>query len=121
MALNQKVSQWLKLSITFLLQSPRHRTISDPSHIHQPTIVEELLAMPKQAVLQAEEFVKKVLSAGWRVVSHHALPEWLQVRLRQYEPVSRNSYKLLCAPSKTQIRLRIQNLDRFSIGSQVEN
>ena len=30
------------------------------------------------AAEQAEEFVKKVWAAGWRVVHHHSLPDWLQ-------------------------------------------
>lgn len=56
---------------------PLNRTLSDPSHDKQ-SLVDELLAIPMAAVQQAEEFVKKVISAGWRVVSHRALPDWLQ-------------------------------------------
>lgn len=31
-----------------------------------------------KAAEQAEEFVKKVWAAGWRVVHHRSLPDWLQ-------------------------------------------
>jgi adiponectin receptor len=33
---------------------------------------------PCRAAEQAEEFVKRVWEAGWRVVHHHHLPDWLQ-------------------------------------------
>ncbi|KAK3102625.1 hypothetical protein FSP39_012753 [Pinctada imbricata] len=46
------------------------------------TKLEELLAGPCKAAghaaEQAEEFVKKVWAAGWRVVHHHSLPDWLK-------------------------------------------
>lgn len=29
-------------------------------------------------VASAEDFVKNVIVAGWELVHHHALPEWLQ-------------------------------------------
>ena len=33
---------------------------------------------PRRAAKQAEEFVKKVWEAGWRVVHHNSLPNWLK-------------------------------------------
>ena len=55
-----------------------NRTLSDSTH-DKPSLIDELLSIPKQAAIQAEEFVIKVISAGWNLVSHHRLPEWLQV------------------------------------------
>lgn len=40
--------------------------------------VESLLAGPCKVAEQAEEFVKKVWEAGWRVVHHGSLPDWLR-------------------------------------------
>jgi hypothetical protein len=37
-----------------------------------------ILSGPCRAAEQAEEFVKRVWEAGWRVVHHHHLPDWLQ-------------------------------------------
>ena len=74
-----EINQEMNKNILILLQPPLNRTLSDPSHDKQ-SLVDELLAIPMAAVQQAEEFVKKVISAGWRVVSHRALPDWLQVR-----------------------------------------
>ncbi|CAG2193138.1 ADIPOR [Mytilus edulis] len=38
----------------------------------------DFLAGPCKAAEHAEEFVKRVWEAGWRVVNHHSLPDWLQ-------------------------------------------
>lgn len=54
-----------------------NRTLSDSTH-EKESLIDELLSIPKQAAIQAEEFVIKVISAGWNLVSHHRLPEWLQ-------------------------------------------
>ena len=40
--------------------------------------MEDFLSGTCKAAEQAEEFVKKVWAAGWRVVHHHYLPDWLQ-------------------------------------------
>ena len=40
--------------------------------------MEDFLSGTCKAAEQAEEFVKKVWAAGWRVVHHHSLPDWLQ-------------------------------------------
>lgn len=40
--------------------------------------MEDFLSGTCKAAEQAEEFVKKVWAAGWRVVHHRSLPDWLQ-------------------------------------------
>ncbi|XP_046572458.1 adiponectin receptor protein-like [Haliotis rubra] len=37
-----------------------------------------ILSVPAKCAEQAEEFVRKVWEAGWRVVHHHSLPDWLK-------------------------------------------
>lgn len=36
------------------------------------------LSVPSKCAEQAEEFVRKVWAAGWNVVHHHTLPDWLK-------------------------------------------
>ncbi|XP_050412402.2 adiponectin receptor protein [Patella vulgata] len=43
---------------------------------HDPSM--EILSLPSKCAEQAEEFVRKVWEAGWRVVHHHSLPSWLK-------------------------------------------
>lgn len=38
----------------------------------------EIMSVCSRAAEQAEEFVHKVWEAGWRVVHHHSLPNWLR-------------------------------------------
>ena len=38
----------------------------------------DFFTAPCRAAEQAEEFVKKVWEAGWRVVHHNSLPNWLK-------------------------------------------
>lgn len=38
----------------------------------------DFLAGPRRMVESAEDFVKHVIEAGWNLVHHHHLPEWLQ-------------------------------------------
>ncbi|XP_060582534.1 adiponectin receptor protein-like [Ruditapes philippinarum] len=48
----------------------------DDSEIHSR--VGDFFTAPCRAAEQAEEFVKKVWEAGWRVVHHNTLPNWLR-------------------------------------------
>ncbi|XP_045165940.1 adiponectin receptor protein-like [Mercenaria mercenaria] len=48
----------------------------DDSEIHSR--VGDFFTAPCRAAEQAEEFVKKVWEAGWRVVHHNSLPNWLR-------------------------------------------
>lgn len=45
---------------------------------HQKTSRLDFLSGPCKAAEQAEEFVKRVWEAGWRVVHYYHLPDWLQ-------------------------------------------
>ncbi|KAH3820040.1 adiponectin receptor protein-like [Dreissena polymorpha] len=49
---------------------------SDDSEAHSR--VGDIFTAPCRAAEQAEEFVKKVWEAGWRVVHHNSLPNWLR-------------------------------------------
>lgn len=37
-----------------------------------------IFSVPSKCAEQAEEFVRKVWAAGWNVVHHHTLPDWLK-------------------------------------------
>lgn len=50
----------------------------DENEIEKKTSRLDFLSGPCRAAEQAEEFVKRVWEAGWRVVHHHHLPDWLQ-------------------------------------------
>lgn len=55
----------------------------------------DFLSGPCRAAEQAEEFVKRVWEAGWRVVHHSHLPDWLQDNdfLHKGHRVPTNSFK----------------------------
>ena len=48
----------------------------DNSEVHSR--LGDFFTAPCRAAEQAEEFVKKVWEAGWRVVHHNSLPNWLK-------------------------------------------
>ncbi|XP_052072529.1 adiponectin receptor protein-like [Mytilus californianus] len=50
----------------------------EENEIEHKTSRLDFLAGPCKAAEHAEEFVKRVWEAGWRVVNHHSLPDWLQ-------------------------------------------
>ena len=45
--------------------------VLDPSKV-------EIISVASKAAEQAEEFVRHVWQAGWKVVNHHELPKWLR-------------------------------------------
>ncbi|KAL3852269.1 hypothetical protein ACJMK2_015934 [Sinanodonta woodiana] len=51
---------------------------NDDEEEHERSRVGDFFTAPCRAAEQAEEFVKKVWEAGWRVVHHHSLPDWLR-------------------------------------------
>lgn len=56
----------------------RHARYEDGDEEITHSKVDSLLAGPCKVAEQAEEFVKKVWEAGWRVVHHGSLPDWLR-------------------------------------------
>ena len=69
-----------------MLQRRRHRSDLDSSEDEEDHGIlntkslspKDLFAGTCKAAEQAEEFVKKVWAGAWRVVHHHALPDWLK-------------------------------------------
>ncbi|XP_052781129.1 adiponectin receptor protein-like [Mya arenaria] len=57
-------------------EEDNERDDDDDSEIHSR--VGDFFTAPCRAAEQAEEFVKKVWEAGWRVVHHNSLPNWLR-------------------------------------------
>ncbi|XP_076448113.1 adiponectin receptor protein-like [Babylonia areolata] len=47
-----------------------------PEDLEEPAV--SILSVPSKCAEQAEEFVRKVWAAGWNVVHHHTLPDWLK-------------------------------------------
>ncbi|KAL8575461.1 hypothetical protein ACOMHN_013012 [Nucella lapillus] len=47
-----------------------------PEELEEPAV--SILSVPSKCAEQAEEFVRKVWAAGWNVVHHHTLPDWLK-------------------------------------------
>jgi hypothetical protein len=59
------------------LQLPMQSVSDDDEYeIEKKTSRLDFLSGPCRAAEQAEEFVKRVWEAGWRVVHHHHLPDW---------------------------------------------
>ncbi|XP_070192106.1 adiponectin receptor protein-like [Littorina saxatilis] len=57
-----------------LLRSSKGKLLPDDLDEHPVS----LLSVPSKCAEQAEEFVRKVWAAGWNVVHHHTLPDWLK-------------------------------------------
>ncbi|PVD24930.1 hypothetical protein C0Q70_15424 [Pomacea canaliculata] len=66
-----------KTEIGPLLQSktPNILTVCEEDQA-EPAV--SILSVPSKCAEQAEEFVRKVWAAGWNVVHHHTLPDWLK-------------------------------------------
>nr|KAG5689662.1 hypothetical protein BaRGS_026777 [Batillaria attramentaria] len=59
-----------------LLHNAPPTILTDDEDLGEPAM--SFLSMPSKCAEQAEEFVRKVWAAGWSVVNHHTLPDWLK-------------------------------------------
>ena len=79
--------------------------------------VGDFFTAPCRAAQQAEEFVKKVLEAGWSVVHHNHLPNWLRDNefLHKGHRLPTNSY-LACFKSIFRIHTETGNIWTHLLG-----
>ena len=80
----------------------------------------DFFTAPCRAAEQAEEFVKKVWEAGWRVVHHNSLPTWLKDNdfLHKGHRTPTNSF-MACFKSIFRIHTETGNIWSHLLGKQV--